>query len=144
MTRFLLTAALSLLLSPPAIAAGNGAARSDYILHCSGCHTMNGQGTVSGGIPAFPDSIEHIAGLDDGRTYMVHVPGVISNNLTDAEIADVLNYILDQWGDGENHFSPAEVTRRRAERIGDVVVYRRSLVRQLRAAGTELAEYPWP
>lgn len=144
MTRMLLTAALTCLTAAPLWSGEHGRARSDYILHCSGCHTLTGEGTVNGGIPAFPDSIQHIAGLENGRTYMVHVPGVISNDMSDAEIAAVLNYILDQWGEGERHFSADEVTARRAQEIGDVVVYRRRVVEELRADGVELAEYPWP
>ena len=144
MTRMLLTAALTCLTAAPLWAGEHGKTRSDYILHCSGCHTLTGEGTVNGGIPAFPDSIQHIAGLENGRTYMVHVPGVISNDMSDAEIAAVLNYILDQWGGGEGHFSADEVTARRAQEIGDVVVYRRRVVEELRADGVELAEYPWP
>ena len=144
MGRMLLSAALTCLTAVPLSAGEAGRDRSDYILHCSGCHTLNGRGTVRGGIPAFPDSIEHIAGLDNGRTYMVHVPGVVSNDMSDEQIADVLNYILDQWGGGGNHFSAEEVTRRRARDIGDVVAYRRMVVEELRAGGVELAEYPWP
>lgn len=144
MTRMLIIAALTCLTAAPLWAGTGSKAQSDYILNCSGCHTRSGEGTVNGGIPAFPNSIQYIAGLENGRTYMVHVPGVISNDMTDAEIADVLNYILDQWGEGEGHFSAAEVTARRAKKIGDVVVYRRRVVEELRADGVELAEYPWP
>lgn len=128
----------------PVSAAEIGHARADYILRCSGCHGLNGNGTVEGGIPAFPNSVSHIAGIDIGRTYILHVPGVISTDMTDARIADVLNYIVDKWGDGDTHFSAGEVTRRRAIPVGDVVALRRKVVEELRKAGIELAEYPWP
>ena len=119
-------------------------ARANYVLYCSGCHGMSGEGTRSGGVPAFPGSVSLIAGSDSGRTYITHVPGVISNSMDDAEIADVLNYILDEWGDGGAHFTGEEVTTRRREDIGDVVAFRRHVVRELQASGIEIAEYPWP
>lgn len=124
--------------------AGDYSPRTNYILHCSGCHRDDGMGTVIGGIPAFPGSVGYIAGSDLGRTYMLHVPGVISNNLSDAEVAGVLNYILDNWGGDSPHFTTAEVTRRRAEPVADVVVFRRSVVAELKRSGIEIAEYPWP
>lgn len=119
-------------------------ARANYILHCSGCHGMSGAGTVEGGIPAFPNSVGHIAGSELGRTYITHVPGVVSTEMEDAEIAEVLNYILDEWSDGGQHFTAKEVTRRRAENVGDVVELRREVVEELKRAGVEIADYPWP
>lgn len=126
--------------------AGNTAtsARANYMLHCSGCHGMQGLGTVEGGIPAFPDSVGHIVGTEIGRTYVMHVPGVVANNMSDAQIAEVMNYIMDEWSEGGTHFTEAEVTRRRAEPIGDVVAYRRKVVADLRKSGIEIATYPWP
>ncbi len=121
-----------------------GSARANYVLHCSGCHGMQGLGTEEGGIPAFPDSVGHIVGTDIGRTYVMHVPGVVANSMNDAQIAGVMNFILDQWSDGGSHFTAEEVTRRRAEPIGDVVAYRRKVVDDLRKSGIEIATYPWP
>ncbi|WP_149139489.1 c-type cytochrome [Gemmobacter caeruleus] len=118
--------------------------RANYVLHCSGCHGMQGLGTVEGGIPGFPNSVGPIVSIESGRDYVMHVPGVVANNMTDAQIAEVMNYILDQWSDGSGHFTEAEVTRRRAAPIGDVVRYRRVVVEELRRAGIEIAEYPWP
>lgn len=139
-TAVMLAATLAL----PALAQDSGKPRSDYILHCAGCHGLTGAGTVQGGVPPFPDSVGHIAASDIGRTYIMHVPGVISTEMSDARIADVMNYILDNWADGQGHFTAEEVTRRRAIPIGDVVSYRRKVVEELRRAGIEIAAYPWP
>lgn len=128
----------------PAIAEDAASARVNYILHCSGCHGMQGLGTLEGGIPPFPDSIGHIVGSEIGRTYIMHVPGVITTDMSDAEIAAVMNYIIDEWSDGGEHFTAEEVTRRRAEPVGDVVEFRREVVAELRKSGIEIAEYPWP
>lgn len=135
---------LAVLSAMPA-AARDGSAHKAYILRCAGCHGMTGEGTIPGGVPAFPGSIGAIARNETGRTYMLHVPGVGSASLDDAEIAGVMNYILDAWSDGTAPpFTASEVARRRAEPVADVVAERRDLVRELRSEGIAIAEYPWP
>lgn len=118
--------------------------RGSYILHCSGCHGVTGEGAPAAGIPSFVDSVGHIAGSDLGRTYIMHVPGVVSTDLTDAGIAEVMNYVLDDWGDGAPHFSADEVTRRRALDVADVVALRRQVKEALERDGLSIADYPWP
>lgn len=141
-------ARLAMLVALVASAAGaqQYTPRVNYVLHCAGCHGMTGEGSRVGGIPAFPHSVAHIASIDAGRTYMMHVPGVISAGLSDAQIAEVTNYILAEWSDGAafTPFDAAEVTRRRAVPVSNVVEYRRVVAEELAAQGIELAEYPWP
>lgn len=124
----------------------SGKARAKYILHCSGCHGLNGEGTIEGGIPGFPKSVRYIADLEQGRDYILHVPGVVSTNMPDADVAEVLNYILDRWGGDEDpaYFSAEEVTRRRSKPDRDIVMFRREITRNLRASGVEISDYPWP
>lgn len=124
--------------------AGAGSPRVSYVLNCSGCHGMTGEGTPSAGIPTFPGSVGHIADSDIGRTYMMHVPGIVSASLSDAEIAAVVNYVLDAWGDGAPHFTAEEVTRRRSIPVPDVVAFRRDVVAELAGQGVTIADYPWP
>ncbi|WP_172329943.1 cytochrome C [Mangrovicoccus sp. HB161399] len=144
MRRCIPPALLLALLAAP-LQAGEGKARSDYILRCAGCHGMTGEGTVEGGVPAFPGSVGAIAGLDEGRTYMMHVPGVVGASLGNAQIAEVMNYILGEWSDGSSTpFTEEEVARRRAIPVADVVTLRRAVVATLEAEGIYIADYPWP
>ena len=137
-------AAMLLTLAAP-VAAADGKAHRDYILRCAGCHGMDGVGTVEGGIPTFPGSVGVIAADDLGRTYMMHVPGVVSASLDDAAIAEVMNYVLGEWAPGEAEpFTAAEVTRRRAVPVADVVALRRDVAAKLMAKGHRIADYPWP
>ena len=117
---------------------------TSYALHCSGCHTLSGEGAPDAGIPTFIDSVGTIARADLGRTYMMHVPGVISAGLSAEGIAQVMNYILDAWGDGAPHFTVAEVTERRAVPVRDVVAFRRQVATGLEREGLAIADYPWP
>lgn len=129
----------------PAAADGHSA-KFNYLLRCSGCHDRDGTGLPRAGIPALPGYIDAFAGDDDGRTYITHVPGVVATGLNDAEIAAVLNYVIDEWGDPSRiePFTEAEVTRRKAIPVSDVVAYRRQIVQRLKTGGVAIADYPWP
>lgn len=124
--------------------AGAMSPHAAYVLHCSGCHLVTGEGAPSAGIPSFPGSVGRIASADIGRTYIMHVPGIVSAGLSDAEIAEVVNYVLDSWGDGAAPFTAEEVARRRAVPVGDVVGFRREVAAALAAEGVTIADYPWP
>jgi len=121
-------------------------AEVNYILRCAGCHDLDGSGLASAGIPPFPGFISSFVNDADGRTYIMHVPGVVASGLNDAEIAAVMNYVTARWGDQQpfERFTTAEVTQRRALPVADVVIYRREVVKRLAAAGLPIAEYPWP
>lgn len=141
------TALLVLVVCPSLAIGGQAAAlsaHSNYVLRCSGCHGLKGAGSQEGGIPEFRNSVSHIAATDIGRTYLMHVPGVVSTGLNDAEITDVMNYVLDTWGDGTHHFTLSEVHRRRTQPVADVVALRQRIANQLSKKGIELSQYPWP
>ena len=122
---------------------------TNYVLRCAGCHGMSGAGAPSAGIFDFNGMVGAFAGIDEGRTYLMHVPGVAGSGLSDAEIAAVMNYVMETWaGDSlpepYEPFTRAEVTARRAIPIPDVVENRREVVALLEALGIETADYPWP
>ncbi len=106
-------------------------------------------GTREGGIPQFRNFVGAFASDEAGRTYVLHVPGVSSADLSNAEIADVMNYIMKTWGGTSLRsdfveFTADEVAVRRAQPVADVVLLRREIVQRLTAAGVVTAEYPWP
>lgn len=135
-----------ILLAATAVQASDHSARFNYMLKCAGCHTESGEGLPHAGIPQFPGYIDAFAGDDEGRTYMMHVPGVMGASLSDAQIAEVLNYVVNSWGDPSvvAPFTAEEVGTRRAKPVPDVVAYRRELVKRLKAQGAKVADYPWP
>ena len=140
-----LVAALAVALAHP---ASGETARTLYLLKCSGCHRADGQGAADAGVPPFPGFIADLARDPGGRTYMLHVPGVASSGLSDADLTGVLNYLLDRWSGASaadpRHFTPQEVATLRAVTVNDIVIYRRTLVARLRKSGAAIAEYPWP
>lgn len=122
--------------------------KSLYLLKCSGCHRGNGLGAVAAGVPPFPGFIGPMARDGMGRTYITQVPGIRGSGLSDAQVASVLNYVLQTWPGAEtaqpDPFTPDEVAQRRATRLADVVSYRRALVARLTRKGIPIGEYPWP
>lgn len=124
-------------------------ARTSYVLRCSGCHGLSGEGSPKGGIPQLRNFVGAFAGDDDGRTYVVKVPGVRNANLTPAQTAAVLNYVMSSFGGTSlsataEPFTPQEVTSRLAIPVTDVVALRRAIVARLGEHGIATAEYPWP
>ncbi|WP_181702554.1 c-type cytochrome [Chthonobacter albigriseus] len=124
-------------------------ARTNYVLRCSGCHGLDGAGSEKGGIPALRDSIGAFAGDDEGRTYVVKVPGVRNANLTPAQTAAVLNYVMKTFAGSSlppdaEPFDEAEVASRQSRPVTDVVALRRDVAARLKERGITVADYPWP
>ncbi len=145
-----LAAVLSVVLAlGTAAAVAQEAGRTNFILRCGGCHGMDGAGSEVGGIPDFRNYVGAFAHSEDGRRYVMHVPGVVGASLSDKQIADVMNYVMTTWGEASlpadyAPFTEAEVTMLRAEPVGDVVAYRRKVAADLMAQGIATAGYPWP
>ena len=123
-------------------------AKSLYLLKCSGCHRADGAGAPTAGIPPFPGFIAPLARNDDGRVYIAHVPGIVGSRLSNEQLVDVLNYVIDEWA-GEDaadtpRFTVEEFAALREVPVTNVVEYRRDVVTQLVEAGDPVADYPWP
>ena len=135
-----------------ACAAGDASALSPqnaYRLKCAGCHGFEAKGTVIGGVPPLAEQVGHFARFDEGRRYIVNVPGVIGAGLDPERLAAVLNYVLTAYAAAPDArpFSGEEVARLRgAPVVADPVALRREVVRDLAARGVTWSDgyYPWP
>ncbi len=119
------------------MAAAEAGARLDYMLNCMGCHRAGGEGAPPE-VPQLKDRVGYYLELPGGRDYLVQVPGSRQSPLTDAQLADVLNYILDEFGgvslpNQSAPYSAAEVERLRASAPDDIDAVRRTLERQIEA-----------
>lgn len=72
-------------------------ARTDYLLHCSGCHGQDGVGNPGKGIPRFEGQIGYFLQLAEGRELLMQVPGLLSSGLPDDRAAAVTNYLVRQF-----------------------------------------------
>ena len=130
-TRLLLLAThiFATCLSARAESAGNL-----YLLNCLGCHGSHGEG-IKGTAPPLAGLGDFLK-ADGGRAYIIEVPGVSLSALNDAQIAIVMNWVLDQMGKDHlpRDFTPYtadEVHRYRAVRLADLSKTRRALLEQL-------------
>ena len=96
-----------------------------YTLHCQNCHMENGQGLEGVNPPVakttyLKDAKKNIGIILTGQTGEVTVNGkkynaIMNplNYLDDKQIADVLNYIRNSWGNKYPAISPAQVKAER-------------------------------
>jgi hypothetical protein len=139
----------ALLLAAPAWAQETRSARIDYMLKCSGCHGADGSGSPDRGIPDFRGTVDGFGRTEAGRTYVMHVPGVVNSSLTNGRIAAVMNHVIASFGAPETRagvppFTAEEVDRLRAVPVPDVVAYRREVAAGMAKIGIPVAGYPWP
>lgn len=112
-------------------AAGNPP-EINYMLHCQGCHLPGGVGHP-GIVPKMQGEIGLFLDSAAGRAYLVQVPGAAQSSLDDAELAEVLNWMLPAFDPGRvdanfTRFTEAEVRRYRAVAITDVSGIRRKIL----------------
>ncbi len=84
-------AALTILMLAPSIAHGEPPAQL-YMLNCWGCHRPQGEG-IPGTAPPLRGAADFLK-VPGGRQYLIEVPGVSQSALSDAQVADVMNWIL--------------------------------------------------
>jgi len=73
-------------------AAAAAPPEEDYVLHCSGCHRLDGYGTP-GLIPSL-HGLGRLLGTREGRVYLASVPGVAQAPLADNRLAALLNWVI--------------------------------------------------
>ncbi len=98
-------------------AAGLSSSQINYILHCQGCHLADGAGTAEK-VPALKNEVGRFLHVKGGREFLIQVPGTSQSALSDNEVADVLNWILENFSRDQlpADFSPyttEEITRLR-------------------------------
>jgi mono/diheme cytochrome c family protein len=103
----------------------------NYIVHCQGCHLVDGRETP-GKIPALVGAGRFLS-VTGGREFLMRVPGVSLSVLDDAELAELLNWMLYRFSteDMPADFEPytaEEVASYRRNPLVDVETVRHKLV----------------
>jgi len=109
---------------------------TDYMLNCMGCHLDDGRGYALRGVPALSGYMGNFLKVPGGREFLVQVPGSAQSDLSDAELATLLNWMLHSFSPQQLPadfvaYSAAEVARLRHRPLVDVAGTRASLVRQI-------------
>lgn len=113
---------------------GNPArAEFHYRMHCQGCHGPEGTGTPDGAVPTMNGFVGNFLRVDRGREFLVRVPGSANADMSDAALAEVLNWLLprisaEQLPDDFRPYNRDEVADWRADPLQDVVGMRNQLI----------------
>lgn len=89
----LIAAALALLVLAPLAAASP---RTNYLLYCSGCHGTDGSSRPPN-VPTLRSELGRLVAVPGGRDYLVRVPGASHSPLDDAQLAEVMNWVLGEF-----------------------------------------------
>jgi hypothetical protein len=105
--------------------------RTDYLLHCAGCHLPEGTG-MPPDVPSLVGPLGVIAGSDEGRDYLARVPGASQAPISDAQLAAVLNWVLVEFNsktlpDSFRPLTAKEVGKSRARVLSDPLKTRKTL-----------------
>jgi len=110
----------------------------NYMLQCMGCHTPDGSG-AAGRVPSIRSTLLPFSAVAAGRQFLVQVPGASQSTLSNAELADLLNWMIENLTNGPrgvafNRFTAAEVASYRQKPLVEV---RGTRERLLDATGIE-------
>jgi mono/diheme cytochrome c family protein len=71
-----------------------------WTLNCQGCHRQDGTGT-DGTAPSLAGTVARFLSVPGGREYLGRVPGVATSPLSNADLAEVVNWML--WRFDKEH-----------------------------------------
>jgi len=102
--------------------------RTNYLLYCSGCHLVNGQGNPPN-VPTLHDELGRMMTVQEMRSYLLRVPGASHTPLSDSDLAAVVNWVLTEFNEATlpadfQPISTDEVTEAREEILADPMKYR--------------------
>ncbi len=118
-------------------------ARALYVLHCAGCHGLDGSGAAAARVPDMRQAGRFLR-VPGGREFLIQVPGVMGSGLDDAQVAQVSNWLLatlarDSVPTGHRPYEAEEVRRWRQQPLLDVATVRAALAQQARQQGWPVA-----
>lgn len=137
-----LAAAFPILVLSNAAAADEARARFNYMLHCQGCHLPDAVG-APGLVPRMKDFVGYFLHSDEGREFLVRVPGVSGAPVSDAELTELMNWLLVTYSRDQlpAEFAPytvSEVAALRSRPETDPEKRRRDILRRIAAVSPEL------
>lgn len=103
----------------------------NYMTQCQGCHLPDGSGRL-GQVPSFKGQLRHFLASEEGRSFLVQVPGSANARLSDADLAAVLNWMVATMSPaGAGRFVPyqaGEVGRYRMVKLDSIPARRAAIV----------------
>jgi mono/diheme cytochrome c family protein len=110
----------------------------DYSRNCQGCHGHTGISVAE--VPDLKDRVGYFVHTEDGRRFLVQVPGVALSMLDDQRLADLLNWVLRTYSAAQlpadfEPYSAQEVGTLRRLPLKKVLPARDAVIRGLIEAG---------
>ena len=110
-------------------------AQSNYMLNCQGCHLADGSG-LPGSVPSMRGIVGSFLTVPGGRDFLVQVPGSANAPLSDADLAELLNWILttmsaEQLTPDFQYYTGEEVAQLRQHTLIDVASVRAGIVAKI-------------
>lgn len=107
-------------------------AHINYMLGCQGCHQADGSG-LPGSVPNMQNFVGQFIGVPGGREFLIQVPGSANSAISDAELAELLNWILttkskQQLPEDFQFYTETEVAAVRYKKMLDVAAVREKIV----------------
>ena len=110
--------------------ANENRARINYMLNCQGCHGPGAEGNDAADVPRMKGFVGNFFRVAGGREFLVQVPGSSSAAVDDAQLAELLNWMIPHFSKNELPsdyvpYTESEVTRLRYTAEEDVAGKRR-------------------
>jgi hypothetical protein len=119
----------------------------NYQLQCAGCHLGNGMGSAANDTPRMTGFVGNFLKVPGGREFLVRVPGMSQSALNNAQLADLLNWLMREDGmAGKSRpadyqpYSADEVASLRAKTMLNLPGTRAELIRKMRAQGIAIED----
>ncbi|WP_343573674.1 cytochrome C [Pseudomonas sp.] len=114
----------------------------NYQLQCAGCHLGDGEGSAANDTPRMKGFVGNFLKVEGGRQFLVRVPGMSQSALSNAQLADLINWIMREDGMAGKSmpanyqpYTEQEVAAIRHEAMLNLPSTRAGLISQMRAKG---------
>lgn len=119
----------------------------NYKLQCMGCHREHGEGVPVRDVPMMTGFVGNYLKVEGGREFLIQVPGASLSGLTDRQLAELLNWMLEDQGiaagSAPKNFKPytqKEVETYRSVLIRDLRGHRQSLINKIKKLGIAIPD----
>ncbi len=128
--------ALCILPAAHAVDVDERRARFNYMMFCQGCHQPDAAGSDKAHVPQIRGFVGHFLKVEEGREFLVRVPGSAYAAVDDEQLAELLNWmILEFSGDSMPHnflpYTGQEVGQLRDQPLIEVNDTRNRLVERI-------------
>ncbi|WP_419710066.1 cytochrome C [Pseudomonas sp. NFX224] len=124
------------------IAEANYSVGVNYQLQCAGCHLGDGTGSAANDTPRMKGFVGNFLKVPGGREFLVRVPGMSQSALNNAQLADLLNWLMREDGMAGKSmpadyqpYSAEEVATLRAKTMLNLPGTRGELIKAMRGQG---------